>query len=800
MPKTIPFDVCPLGPFLGIDGKPVAGGRLWFLNAATNLPETVYVDRAGTVASENPAPLGGDGSLLHQLWLSKGVSYDVWLMAPTSVSSHYDPDDFPGSDWVRLRMWTQESDPDAAIKPVATVDTVADLQALDPATVDGQAVEVLGYYAKGDTRARTYLWTAGAASRADGGVVVGAPAYSGSDAWELITRDADEISSAVWGDVYGAQVNSFPTIAATAAAWCANNGKRLVLEPGVRMVSASATVSFTCPTIVEKGFLIAPTANADVVLRFEADNTEIRPTLSLHYGGQGSVTVQTGGTFHGTISSGVVDWTEPSAFSPNTTVRLSSDVTAHVPHTIPTLEANGHTITSTATKLEVGRIVRAEGDAAAVDSSGANIYIQSDFRASDLTAAAFAKLRLSAQRLTLTMDADRTISDDVVWPGVTLFPFGGRLGGFSRLLVREVTCSQLVFAAGGENVKTNTPDNLTAANFEIHNAATFASLYGNCLDGVIDLGGQTFTGLGMSFFPAVVKNGGLTFTAPASAAGEGSTVKFERVNLTLADPDNDGLGFAVGVGDSIQFVACNISSNDASAAISVGASSNRSGAVNFEGCKVSVAVKTSTVTNAKPCFFQAKDCTFANNSYTKQIKIGDGDVYMDLCSIDAPITLKGALRNVAITNNVYTSANGSAIIARTNGDTPILSIDHIRIAGNLPENPYASQSSAARWPQTEGRIVFDNLFEDESGSGPWTDEGTTSTVGVLSLNLQDSAHNQLLPKSLIWSARASGSYVVDFAFATDANVNGIRAHVKLIGTSAPTSATCPLTVFFNLSK
>ena len=789
MPKTVPFDMCPLGPFFGLDGKPVAGGLLWFLNSATNLPETVYVDRAGTVASENPAPLGGDGCLLQQLWLRKGVSYDIWLMAPNSASSHYDPDDFPGSDWVRLCMWTQESDPDAAIKPVATVDTIADLVALDPVTVDGQAVEVLGYYAKGDSKARTYLWTAGAASSADGGAVVGAPAYSGSDAWKLVTGGADEISSAIWGDVYGAPANSFPTIAATAAAWCANNGKRLVLEPGVRMVSASTTVSFSCPTIVEKGFHVAPTSNTDIILRFEADNTEIRPTSSLHYGGQGSVTVQTGGTFHGTISSGVVDWTEPSAFSPNTTVRLSSDVTAHVPHTIPTLEANGHTITGGGAGLTIGRIIRAEGTSAAVDSTGAKIYVQSDFRASDLTAAAFAELSLSDQSLKLAMDVDRALSDrDYSWRGVTLEPFGGKLGGFTRLLVREVTCAQVVFADGAENVYTNTPNNLDARNFETQNAGTFASLVGNCADGVVDLGGMTFVGLaGSMIFPRVVENGAMEFAEPVGVlAGD---VDFKRVALTFSDsPTPTGAGFSLGGQAVIRFIGCTISGKTANVTISVGAG----GCVEFDSCSVDVRVVTITPDVASPSTFTAKNSSFLNERF---ICIGDGAVTIDHCITSCRIILKGDLTTVSITNNFYTGA-GDALSAITNGNYPITRIGHIRIAGNLPENPYTSEEGVARWPQTEGRIVFDDL-DFGSGSGPWT-ATKTSKVGVLSFP------TSIIPsykKNIVWSADFSrNDYLLDDAFARDANFNGIRVSAKLVGTSTPSSSSFVITVFFNCSN
>lgn len=690
--ETIEFNACPLGPFFDLDGKPVSGGRLWLLDSATSVPETAYTDRAGTVASENPAPLGGDGCLEQQLWLRKGVSYAMRLYKPTSASSVYDPGDFPNADWALVRTWLQESEEDAPTSAVLTVDTIADLKALDPSTVDGMAVEVLGYYAKGDCVARTYLWTAGAFSEADNGAVVSSPAYSGTDAWVLASATGDDISSAIWGDVVGQPDNAFPSIAATAENWCLANGKRLVLEPGVRKVNA-ASIAFSGPVILEDGFRLAVLDSGTVTLTFSGADTEIRPTSNLLYGLGGTVNVQTLGAFRGVIHSNLVEWSIPANFSDRTTVVLDGNVNPAANTTIPVLDANGYTITGGNTSFVVGKILREPGDAAAVDSSGATIYVLSDFRASDLTAAAFAAL--AAPDVKITVDEDRALSGTVSWPGATLETAGGKLSGYTKLTVGNIVGQTAVFAAN--NVEC-------AGGLRVWH---FATLDGNALNsllgssrGVVDGEGGTFTLNGLESIPGgTFKNIIITGSGSISITG---AIRFISSSITATE-----VRFCISGGDyTFELVD---SALKTTGSFVLGESTTcwlRNSTVDAGAWAPALSANYQQMLDAEGCYFP------------NAIDPGNGSVRLVNCRFDQVVRLRGTCSDVVIKgcHSTATSATGVILDYSTSTATPpgnfVDITGEVDISGNTPcpvhDGSDGFDATAPRWPQTEGDIVTTN--------------------------------------------------------------------------------------------
>lgn len=686
--ETIEFNACPLGPFFDLDGKPVAGGRLWLLDSATSVPETAYTDRAGTVASENPAPLGGDGCLEQQLWLRKGVSYAMRLYKPTSASSVYDPGDFPNADWALVRTWLQESEEDASTSAVLTVDTIADLKALDPSTVDGMAVEVLGYYAKGDCAARTYLWTAGAFSEADNGAVVSSPAYSGTDAWVLASATGDDISSAVWGDVVGQPDNAFPSIAATAANWCLANGKRLVLEPGVRKVNA-ASIAFSCPVILEDGFRLAVLDSGTVTLTFSGACTELRPTSNLLYGLGGTVNVQTLGAFRGVIHSNLVEWSIPASFSEGTTVILDGNVNPAANTTIPVLDANGYTITGGNTAFVVGKILREPGDAAAVDSAGATIYVLSDFRSSDLTAAAFAAL--AAPDVKISVDAPRALSGTVSWPGATLETAGGTLSGYTKLTVGNIVGQKAVFAAN--NVEC--AGGLRVWHFATLDGTALNSMLGSSR-GVVDGEGGTFTLNGLESIPGgTFKN--IIITGTGAISVDSSSIRFisSRIRST-------SFTFCYSGGDySLELID---SSLKTSSGLILGEGTTcwlRNSTVDVGQWSPSYAANYQQMLDAEGCYFPGAICP------------GNGSVRLVNCRFDTVVKLIGTCSDVVIKGCHSTVASGLVLDYSTSTDTPpgnFIDISgEVDISGNTPcpvhDGSDGFDAYAPRWPQTEGDIA-----------------------------------------------------------------------------------------------
>ena len=684
MAETAPLSACPLGPFFGLDGKPVAGGRVWFIDHATNLPETVYTDAAGTVAAQNPAPLQGDGTLYAQIWLKAGVNYDISLYAPTSAASVYDPDDFPGTDWTLIRTWSQSSEADPTAESYITVDTVADLVALDPAEADGKAVSVLGYYSKGDCPIRTYLWTAGAYSQADGGAVIASPGYSGSDAWKLVDDGGDQIGSYVWGDCAGAPADSFLSVVAAASAAVAVMGKTLVFGPGVRNITSGGEIVVLSRAILEEGFKLAPNG-VTVKLNFYKP-AEIRATPILY--GLGNVSVATSGTFAGEVLASQIDWTCLPTFTPETTLVLDANTTADATVEFAAVRQRGTyclTFDGSGEVLTIGRIEREEGAygpvVAGVDGT---IRIGSDFRASDFDAAALCLLDGTYKPVTMTVDASRALSGNVDWSDIALLTAHGYLSGYTALKIRDVLGQCATFAAAG--VQPGVSNCLRP----IH----FTTLNGPALENIV------------SYSRGVVDCEGATFTLSAALAMTGAKYR----NMVLAG------SAAVTIAGSCNFENCRIAVNELS--FNVGGGNYALVITNSEVIIPKITLGESTTFRARnstidvatawaPSFaanyqqiFDAQGCSFGY-----PLAVGNGSVKLIGCELADTVDLVGTCSDITI-RGCHSASVAHEILLY--GDLVDITGD-VDISGNTPCPPHDGtagfSASAPCWRQTEGDIA-----------------------------------------------------------------------------------------------
>jgi len=70
--------------FLGTNGQPLAGGKLYTYQAGSSTPLPTYTTNAGTIANPNPIVLGTDGRLPSEMWLTYGYFYKFVLQDASS--------------------------------------------------------------------------------------------------------------------------------------------------------------------------------------------------------------------------------------------------------------------------------------------------------------------------------------------------------------------------------------------------------------------------------------------------------------------------------------------------------------------------------------------------------------------------------------------------------------------------------------------------------------------------------------------------------------------------------------------
>lgn len=744
MAETAPLSACPLGPFFGLDGKPVAGGRVWFIDHATNLPETVYADADGTVAAQNPAPLQGDGTLYTQIWLTAGINYDITLYAPTSAASVYDPNDFPNTDWVTVRTWSQSSEAAPTAESYITVDTVADLVALDPAEVDGKAVSVLGYYAKGDCPIRTYLWTAGAYSQADGGVVIGAPLYSGSDAWKLVDDGGDQIGSYVWGDCTGAAADAFTTIAPTASNTAAGLGKTIVFGPGVRNVTSGGEILVLSRAIVEDGFRIAPNGG-NVKLNFYQP-AEIRSTPILY--GLGNVSVATSGTFAGEVLASQVDWSTLPTFSPETTLVLDANTTADTSVEFAAVRQRGTyclTFDGSGEVLTIGRIEREEGAYGPVVAGVAGtIKIGSDFRASDFDAGALCLLDGTYKPVTMTADVDRALSGTVTWaPCIAILTAGGKFSGYTELQCREVLGGFQVFTSAG--IKPATSNTLRPVHFTVLDGSTLGNIV-SYSRGVVDCEGASFQlSAALSMTGAKYRNMILTGSAAVTIAG---SCKFENCRIAVNE-----LTFNYGGGNyTLEITNSTVTVPN----ITLGEGTT------FRARNSEINVATAWAPSYAANYQRAFDALGCRFGYP--LSVGNGSVRLVDCELADTVSLTGTCSDITI-RGCHSASVAHNILIYTDVEDITGAVD---VSGNTPcpihDGTAGFSATAPCWAQTEGDIATTGHNGQSSFYTSW---------GVFVA--KDSSNNYIIPR--VFAVVDSDTDNAPEGHAESSmTANGIRVH------------------------
>ena len=65
--------------FLGTNGQPLAGGKLYTYQAGSSTPLPTYTNNNGTIANTNPIILGTDGRFPSEMWLTYGYFYKFVL-------------------------------------------------------------------------------------------------------------------------------------------------------------------------------------------------------------------------------------------------------------------------------------------------------------------------------------------------------------------------------------------------------------------------------------------------------------------------------------------------------------------------------------------------------------------------------------------------------------------------------------------------------------------------------------------------------------------------------------------------
>lgn len=242
---------------VGLDGMPLVG-RVTFYVHDSDVKATVYSMQGDAfVESQNPQLLNNAGRLDDTVFFDAhiiDVLVEKYIGEPGMMGSGSPDNDFETFDHFEVGFELNGGD---VVPNVATID---DLQDADPSA---GVVLVTGYYEKGDSPARFYVWDANSANNIDGGYVVGSN-VSDSGRW-IMLWDGDSVPSSVYGVIPGTSeanvsallnypdvVGSFLLKTAPAVRFVRGNyttavnfttGKELVFDAGAKFTSTT----FTCP-------------------------------------------------------------------------------------------------------------------------------------------------------------------------------------------------------------------------------------------------------------------------------------------------------------------------------------------------------------------------------------------------------------------------------------------------------------------------------------------------------------------------------------------------------------------------
>ena len=111
--------------FINNNGVPMAGCLLYTYRAGTSTPLATYADGTGTAYNTNPVILDAGGRA--SIWLDSNVAYKFVLYNSNGSI-----------------LWTVDNINTTDESFIATIDTIADLQAINTTTMTKGTVTVLG--------------------------------------------------------------------------------------------------------------------------------------------------------------------------------------------------------------------------------------------------------------------------------------------------------------------------------------------------------------------------------------------------------------------------------------------------------------------------------------------------------------------------------------------------------------------------------------------------------------------------------------------------------------------------------
>lgn len=779
----------PRGPVFDADGELAVGHALACYYPGTDTLRTWYADADLTTPAPNPDLVGSDGRIA-QKFLGPGPS-EIRQYSPVSPSSVIPDDlqDFPGSEWALEWSWLEDGvspSPDRA--PLIIVDTVDELRALEDEDAKKGLVAVRGYYAAADKiGVRFYQYKSASSPSDDGGAVLGS-AMGGR--WLLKVQTAADVDVRWWGALPDTAEDRTAAIAA-AAAWTSANGVTLYFPKGVYMVS-SGSVSFSNVHIASGVTINATAGNysltftgawridqtdaalkdvastGDVYANF-ASGADVGIVYMAWNGSDADLTRYPGQNVVLASASAALD--NPGGGVELASLTLTKDVNSGLgnPLRIGVLYSNGYTLKDGGlSNITIGQIVRdALNDPVALDWSGSGgaLTVLSDFRTSDVSAAALAVLYGNALPQVLTVDADLTLpAGQYAWPKVALRAVDGALLSISpdggtqpcnKIECFAVEGDQAVFGTGFDYYSWYDTDAgvghyymvvapavscLRAVHFDgsTINAAKALAISLNH-GGDLRLEGKT-----VSAFPTTgnyVPTGDLV----KSVYGPGTVKMFNPQTSVLFEDCTIECDAVYSITEVFAiFRSCRIVNTLAygDAGLSLLASASGSfAALNIERCTIDGAIIW-TRTDSSPqgaCELKIEDSTFVGTPVSisggvGQVKAANGICWLkgntfkgvlnrdvadgSFGKLDGKIVLEGWFRDIMIEGNYFeytTTGTGSRYSPAIKYDD-VTTIDHVCIADNSPSR-YGS-GYYVYWPQTEGAFV-DNLSTNQLIAGPF---------------------------------------------------------------------------------
>ena len=244
--------------------KPLDGGRLIFCNAGTSTPKAIYssaFDRLTPLT--NPLILDADGYVPEGgVWLGDG-SYKVFWQR------RLNPGQMPEA-WGDLWETDNILGVNTALNGgdglnVVYLDTVSDLQNLDPTGID--LIGVTGYYTPNDFGGvRWFKWYEASYQVADNGMIFARTASPTVGRFIGVLNGTDYIPASWYGATSGAPypVNSRLLALQT---YCANNKKTMFLQGGTYYLDNDLTLNINGDLILDVGVVFRREASAPATIQ-----------------------------------------------------------------------------------------------------------------------------------------------------------------------------------------------------------------------------------------------------------------------------------------------------------------------------------------------------------------------------------------------------------------------------------------------------------------------------------------------------------------------------------------------------